>query len=104
MASATRVNDRLHQKLEDLAIGHYIIEYVPGKLNTVADALSRANYPWALSDEPEFKAGTEDIPFDQKRWIFKTEPGGPGSLCDCLMAVLELSSAERKFGYSRDSH
>ena len=40
-----RVDDRLHRTLEDLAIGHYIIEYVPGKQNTVVDALSRAEYP-----------------------------------------------------------
>ena len=56
--------------------------YVPGKLNTVADALFRADYPWALLDEPEFKARREDIPLDEKQWILKTVPGGPGSLCD----------------------
>ena len=42
-----RVDDRLHRTLEDLAIGHYVNEYVPGKQNTVADELSRAEYPWA---------------------------------------------------------
>ena len=86
-----RVDDRLHRILEDLAIGHYIIEYVPGEQNTVADALSCAEYPWALPDEPEFKARTEDLRFDQNQWLFHTVPGGPGSLCDCLTVVLGLS-------------
>ena len=88
-----RVDDRLHHTLEDLAIGHYIIEYVQGKQNTVADALSRAKYPWALPDEPEFKERTEDLPFDQNQWLLRTVPGGPGLLCDCLTAVLGLSPA-----------
>ena len=56
------VDDGLHQTLEDLAIGHYTIEYVPRKLNTVADALSRANYLWTLPDEPEFRTRTDDVP------------------------------------------
>ena len=71
-----------------------MIEYVPGKLNMVADMLSHAEYPRVLPDEPEFKARAEEKPFDQEQWLLKTVPGDPGSLCDCLMAVLGLSAAK----------
>ena len=47
-----------------------------------------------IPDEPEFKVRTEDMPLDQNQWLLRTVPGGPGSLCDCLTAVLGLSSAE----------
>ena len=46
-----RYDDRLHRTMEDLNIGFYELEYVPGKSNTIADALSRAAYPWKLDDD-----------------------------------------------------
>ncbi|MEL7426338.1 MAG: reverse transcriptase domain-containing protein, partial [Bacteroidota bacterium] len=46
-----RFDDRLHRTLEDMNIGHYELEYVPGKNNVVADALSRARYPWTLPED-----------------------------------------------------
>ena len=37
---------------------------MPGKLNTVTDVLSCAEYHWVLPDEQEFRTRTEDLQFD----------------------------------------
>ena len=44
LSNMKRVDARLMRTLQDLAIGQYEIDYVPGKLNTVADCLSRAHF------------------------------------------------------------
>ena len=43
-----RFDNRVHRTMEDLNIGNIEFQYLPGKNNTVADALSRAPYPWVL--------------------------------------------------------
>ena len=49
-----RLDDRLHRTLEDLAVGHYEIEYFPGTSNIVANTLSQVNYPWEMMYEEEY--------------------------------------------------
>ena len=85
-----RVDDRLHRTLEDLAVGHYRLEYVPGKANVVADTLSRAEYPWVMPHEDEYLARTEELEFDTSNWILKLVPGGPSSLFESLGRVLNI--------------
>ena len=46
-----RFDDRLHRTMEDLNIGQFELEYLPGQNNIVADALSRASYPWKLPED-----------------------------------------------------
>ena len=43
-----RVDDHLLQTVEDLAVGHYELEYLPGKANVVADCLSWSPGPWVI--------------------------------------------------------
>ena len=51
------VDARLARTLEDLADFNFIIEYIPGKTNIVADALSRMSVPRLEPDE-----AAEDLP------------------------------------------
>ena len=39
--------------MEDLNIGSYELEYLPGKNNVTADCLSRAAYPWQLPEDTD---------------------------------------------------
>ena len=47
------VSSRLERTVDELADFIFEIHYVPGHLNTAADALSRLNCPVAAPDEPE---------------------------------------------------
>jgi hypothetical protein len=69
-----RVNDRLMRTSEDLLIGQYLVEYVPGKNNVVADCLSRAHYP------AEEVVGGEVCEREIEAFDTITVPGGPDSL------------------------
>ena len=84
-----RVDDRLHRTLEDLAVGHYTLEYVPGKNNVVADTLSRAEYPWVLPAEEDYGVRNEEPEFDLAEWVLHRVSGGPNSLFECLSALLQ---------------
>ena len=90
-----RFDSRLHRTLEDLNIGIPIFEYIPGKRNTVADALSRANYPWVIPAEYEPKICTEILK-SLDDFTVVAIAGGSDSLCEAVsssMNRLEESSA-----------
>ena len=87
-----RFDDRLHRTLEDLNIGHYEFEYLPGKSNIAADALSRMNYPWVLKEEGEYPIGKEAV-VNLGDYRKVCVPGGPDSLFCCVSTVLFDSSS-----------
>ena len=82
LSNMKQIDSKLMRTLQDLNIGPYSIEYLPGKTNLVADALSRAvNLRDCLDEEDQsFKV---DIPTD-----YITVPGGPNSLFHCLSLAL----------------
>ena len=84
-----RLDDQLHRTLEDIAVGHYKIEYVPGKCIVVADTLSRVSYLWEMPLETEYPVCLEmgEIPqFD--RLIVTELAGRPDSLFKCKSVTL----------------
>ena len=90
-----RLDDRLLRTMEDLAVGYYEVEYVPGNLNVVADCLSRAEYPWQLPDEP---VGCESLPRSgEESYSLVRMTGGPNSLFEALSFAVsgEVGSAAR---------
>lgn len=94
-----RVDDRLLRTVEDLAVGHYELEYLPGKANVVADCLSRACYPWEIpEDYSEYKVAADDFLDD---FEVVTISGGPNSLFEALSYAIyretDEASALREF-------
>ena len=72
------IDSKLMRTLGDLNIGQYKIEYLPGKTNTVADALSRnVDLTELIEDVDEsYRVNTTTN--------YITMPGGPSSLFKCL--------------------
>ena len=81
-----RFDDRIHRTMEDLNIGRFEFVYLPGKANTVADALSRANYPWVLPPDDDARVGWE-AEEQLKNFDIVTVPGGADSLYRALSQV-----------------
>ena len=82
-----RFDDRLHRTLEDLNIGHYELQYLPGRNNVVADALSRAEYPWDLPVEEEYPIRQESEASINDFDIVRVN-GGANSLFDSMSLSL----------------
>ena len=82
LANMKKVDSRLLRTFEDLNVGHYELQYIPGKDNVVADSLSRAI---DLSDLVEETDETFAVQRDEK---YVTVPGGADSLFMCLSLVL----------------
>ena len=82
-----RFDDRLHRTLEDLNIGHYEFEYLPGKSNVVADSLSRADYPWELPTEVEYPIRQESRVSLEDFEVVRVS-GGANSLFDSISLSL----------------
>ena len=97
-----RCDDRLHRTLEDLSVGHYEIEYLPGRSNIVADTLSRVEYPWMLPEETEYPVCLElgEVPSFDRLTVVKLE-GGPESLFQALS--LSLYATDTKSVEIRDN-
>ena len=91
LATMKGTDSKLIRTLEDLNMGHYSIEYVPGKTNVVADALSRSM---------NFTQHTVDIDESFKVNIkaeYVTIPGGPSSIFQCLSYALYGNLDEHSF-------
>lgn len=71
------IDSRLMRTYEDLQIGNYKLEFIRGKDNVVADALSRAPQGCVLPDDCDCSEVTIEKPL-------KTLEGGPNSLFEAL--------------------
>lgn len=92
-----RVDDRLFRTFEDLNIGHYELEYLPGKSNTVADILSRVSYPWCMVDDSDSRFIPDDY-FARQSYETLPVPGGANSLFEALsICVYGYDSAAAHF-------
>ena len=78
LANMKDIDSKLMRTLGDLNIGHYKVEYLPGKTNTVADALSRT------IDLTELAGDVDESYIVQTTTDYVTMPGGPCSLFKCL--------------------
>ena len=74
-----RFDDRLHRTLEDLNVGHYSFEYLPGRNDVAADVLSWMSYPWVLAEEEEYPLGKE-VCQNLDEYEKVSVPGGGDSL------------------------
>ena len=86
-----RFDDRLHRTLEDLNIGHYELEYVPGKTNVIADALSRARYPWVLPEEDNRVCWEPEVSLE--KFAIVEVQGGGDSLFQALSILVDNETA-----------
>ena len=81
-----RFDDRLHRTMEDLNIGNFEFEYLPGKVNIVADALSRAGYPWKLPDDDDARVVLDSVVNWGDMELVRV-PGGANSLFDAVAQI-----------------
>lgn len=80
------VDSRLMRTYEDLQVGEFTIEYIPGIENVIADTLSRAPLPTQLTDD-EMESPPE--PPEELKFV---AAGGPNSLFECLNWALKGKS------------
>ena len=113
-----RFDDRLHRTMEDLNIGHFEFQYLPGKYNTVADALSRANYPWKLPPDEDSRVCWDPV-FSLDQYDVVQVPGGADSIFNALSLLLhgdcsrsvdiregmvdKMSADPAKYGYATNA-
>ena len=76
------IDGKLMRTLGDLNVGHYKIQYLPGKSNIVADALSRT------IDLTELVGEADESYKVQTTADYVTIPGGPSSVFKCLSYAL----------------
>ena len=85
MANMSRVNSRMMRTLNELAEYNFEIEYRPGKMNVVADLLSRLEEGAGREEEPEETGG---LPRGLRR--MREVRGGGDSLVTSLWEVLSV--------------
>ena len=88
LSNMKNIDSKLMRTLQDLNVGQYQIEYIPGNTNVVADALSRTIDFTDCTDEIDegFRVDTTTE--------YVTMPGGPSSLFQCLAYALYGSTDE----------
>jgi hypothetical protein len=82
LANMKRVDSRLLRTFEDLNVGNYELQYIPGNENCVADSLSRA---FDLSDMVDEVDESYTVQKDER---YVEVPGGADSLFLCLSLIL----------------
>ena len=91
------IDSRLARTLEELADYNFQIQYLPGKGNSAADALSRLSVH-DYDHEKEAKVDSNTIPLGLS--LLEAVPGGGDSMTDSLFLLLKLLPIDDKINSS----